>query len=84
MRRRSLIYTLMALVVTLCKVGLSLDTPAVTGPVGPGTVPPTTYNSGLVPSINPIDATGNMVITGNVAGGMYFRGVVPYSGATNF
>jgi hypothetical protein len=74
----------MALVVVLCRVGLSLENPVGTNPVGSGTIPPTAYKSGLIPSANPIDTTGNLVVTGNVAGGMYFRGVVPYSGATNF
>lgn len=68
----------------LCRVGLSLENPAVTSPIGSGTVPPTAYKSGLIPSANPIDTSGNLVITGNVAGGMHFRGVVPYSGVTNF
>ncbi len=56
----------------------------VASPVGPGTVPPTTYESGLVPSINPIDSSGNLVVTGNIAGGGHFRGVVPYRGASDF
>jgi tetratricopeptide (TPR) repeat protein len=72
------------LVAALCRVGLSLENPAVTNPIGSGTVPPTAYKSGLIPSANPIDTSGNLVITGNVAGGMHFRGVVPYSGVTNF
>jgi len=84
MRRRSLIYTLMTLVAALCRVGLSLEGPGVVNPVGSGIVPPTAYKSGLMPSANPIDTSGNLVVTGNVAGGMHFRGVVPYSGATNF
>lgn len=79
MRSRSLIYACAALVIVVCRTGLSLESP-----VGSGTVPPTTYRPGLVPSINPIDTSGNLVVTGNVAGGAYFRGVVPYGGVTNF
>jgi tetratricopeptide (TPR) repeat protein len=65
-------------------VGLSLENPTATNPLGLGTVPPTAYKSGLIPSINPVDTSGNLVVTGNVANGMYFRGVVPYQGATDF
>ncbi len=79
-----IIYILAVLVAVFATVGLSLDSPAVSSPVGSGTVPPTAYKSGLVPSINPIDTSGNLVITGNVAGGAYFRGVVPYGGVTDF
>jgi tetratricopeptide (TPR) repeat protein len=79
MRSRSLIYACAAFVIVVCRTGLSLESP-----VGSGTVPPTTYRSGLVPSKNPIDTSGNLVVTGNVAGEAYFRGVVPYGGVTNF
>jgi tetratricopeptide (TPR) repeat protein len=37
-----------------------------------------------VKSANPIDTSGNLVITGNVANGMQFRGVVPYNSPTSF
>jgi len=79
MRSRCLIYACAALVIVVCRNGLSLESQ-----VGSGTVPPTTYRSGLVPSINPIDTSGNLVVTGNVAGEAYFRGVVPYGGVTDF
>jgi hypothetical protein len=62
----------------------SLESPANSNPLGLGTVPPTAYKSGLIPSINPIDTSGNNVITGNVSGGMQFRGVVPYTSITDF
>jgi hypothetical protein len=70
--------------VAFSAVGLSLESPVATNPLGLGTVPPTAYKSGLIPSINPIDTSGNLVVTGNAADGMYFRGVVPYRGATDF
>lgn len=84
MRYRNLIYVLMFLAGFLGRAGLSLESPAVSNPIGSGTVPPTTYQPGLIQSINPIDTTGNLIVTGNVAGGMQFRGIVPYSGVTDF
>jgi len=57
---------------------------AVRSPVGPGTVPPSSYSSGLIRTPNPIDTSGNLVITGNVRGGRHFRGVVPYQSETDF
>ncbi len=72
------------IVIVFCGVGLSLENPSVGNPVGSGTVPPTAYKSGLIPSANPIDTSGNLVVTGNVANGMQFRGVVPYNSPTSF
>lgn len=60
---------------------------AIENPVGSGRVPPSVEGgnrSGLVRSPNPIDTSSNNVITGNVAGGKYFRGVVPYNATTDF
>jgi len=73
-------------------VCLSVENPSVGGysdsyigsTVGDGSIPPSTYENGLVPSINPIDTSGNLVVTGNIGGGRHFRGIVPYSGATDF
>jgi tetratricopeptide (TPR) repeat protein len=56
-------------------------------PVGTGTVPPSSISSGLVSSPNPIDTSGNLVVTGHVAGGKHFRhppGVVPYRSSFDF
>ena len=72
------------IVAVFCGVGLCLENPSVGNPVGSGTVPPTAYKSGLIPSTNPIDTSGNLVVTGNVANGMQFRGVVPYNSPTSF
>jgi len=57
---------------------------AVRSPVGPGTVPPSSYSSGQIRTPNPIDTSGNLVITGNIRGGRHFRGVVPYQSETDF
>jgi hypothetical protein len=84
MRGQNLFYMSLAITAVFSAVGLSLESPVNTNPLGLGTVPPTAYRSGLIPSINPIDTSGNMVVTGNVAGGMQFRGVVPYRGTTDF
>ena len=64
--------------------GSTLTNPSVSSPVGTGTVPVTMYRSGLVASPDPIDPTSNMVVTGNVGGGKYFRGVVPYNAISDF
>ena len=58
--------------------------PAIRSPIGPPTVPQSSYRSGLFPSRNPINTTGNQVITGNVGGGKHFRGVVPYNAISDF
>jgi tetratricopeptide (TPR) repeat protein len=52
--------------------------------VGSATVPPSSVQSGLIRSPNPIDTSRNLVITGNVTGGKYFRGPVPYSSTNAF
>jgi hypothetical protein len=82
MRGRKLVYTSVAVIV--CRGGLCIESPVSSSPLGVGTVPPSAYRSGLIPSISPIDTSGNLVVTGNVAGGMYFRGIVPYRGVVDF
>jgi tetratricopeptide (TPR) repeat protein len=74
--------TLSGTVPALAQSGLG--NPSVRNPVGPATVPQSSYRSGLFPSSNPIDTSGNDVITGNVGGGKHFRGVVPYNSTSNF
>jgi tetratricopeptide (TPR) repeat protein len=54
------------------------------GDVGSGRVPGGTYRGGLVRSPNPIDGSGNLIVTGNVRGGKYFRGIVPYQSSYSF
>jgi hypothetical protein len=84
MINRNLLHTSVVLGIIFSAVGLSLENPAATNPLGLGTVPQTAYKSGLIPSINPVDTSRNPVVTGNATGGMYFRGVVPYGGVTEF
>lgn len=84
MRSIRLIYVLVFTMVAFAGVGLSLENPSVGNPVGSGTVPPTAYQPGLVKSASPINTSGNLVVTGNVANGMQFRGVVPYNSPTSF
>lgn len=48
------------------------------------TVPATRYRSGLIKSPNPIDTSSNLIMTGNIRGGRYFQGVVPYRATTDF
>ena len=64
----------------LCAICLALE-----NPIGNPTVPPSSYRSGLVKSPNPVvTTTGNLIVTGNVAGGKEFRGLVPYRSSTDF
>jgi len=51
-------------------------------PIGPSTIPPSSYGQDLVTLPNPIDVSANLLMTGNVAGGMQFRGRVPYGAPT--
>lgn len=48
------------------------------------TVPPSSYQSGLTATPNPIDNSSNLPITGNVSGGRHFRGSIPYNSTTSF
>jgi tetratricopeptide (TPR) repeat protein len=63
---------------------LSAAVAAIQNPIGSPTVPPSSTRSGLVRSQNPIDTSGNQLITGNIGGGRYFRGIVPYRATTDF
>jgi tetratricopeptide (TPR) repeat protein len=55
-----------------------------TSPVGSPTLPPSSYEGGLITTPNPLDNSSNAVITGNVRGGKQFRGPIPYSSSTSF
>ncbi|HUT30192.1 MAG TPA: hypothetical protein VMX13_10405 [Sedimentisphaerales bacterium] len=63
----------------LSEIALGIENPA-----GLATVPPSSIRSGLVPSPNPINTSGNLLITGNVGGDKHFRGVVPYRATSDF
>ena len=70
---------------TLClPVSWSIENRAIMNPAGLSTVPPSSISSGLISNPNPIDTSGNLVITGNVRHGMHFRGTVPYGSTTSF
>lgn len=64
--------------------GWSIENPGIDNPIGPGTVPPSTYINGLINNPTPIDSSGNLLITGNVRRGRHFRGGVPYRSTTTF
>jgi len=62
----------------------SIENRSILNPAGLSTVPPSSIQSGLLSNPNPIDTSGNLVITGNVSRGMHFRGTVPYGSTTSF
>ena len=62
----------------------SIENPGISNPVGPSTIPPSIFSSGLFNNHAPIDTSGNLLITGNVRRGRHFRGDVPYRSATSF
>jgi len=57
---------------------------ALTSPISNPTTPQSSNGSGLVRSPNPINTSGNLLMTGNVAGNSQFRGLVPYRAPTDF
>ena len=79
MKSRPFSTILVVLIAVLSATGWALD-----DTIGPATVPPTSFSSGLVQSPNPIDTSANLVMTGNIAGGAHFRGVVPYGSTSGF
>ena len=84
MRIRNLMYVLFTLTGCVSSIVLAIESPVSSNPLGLGTVPPSAYKSGLIPSISPVSNSGNLIVTGDVAGGKYFRGIVPYRGVTDF
>ncbi len=56
---------------------------AIRNPAGLSTVPPSSIQSGLIINRNPIDTSGNLVITGNVRRGSHFRDIVSYDSTTS-
>jgi tetratricopeptide (TPR) repeat protein len=58
--------------------GFAPSNNAIYGGVGSVRVPGGIYRDGLVLSPNPMIGSGNLIVTGNVRGGKYFQGVVPY------
>lgn len=68
----------------LSGTGWSVEDYGIRNPIGPGTVPPSSYSSGLSQTPTPMDTSGNLMVTGNVGGGKHFRGSVPYGATTDF
>lgn len=79
MNRRAVYIVVLLLLACFSRAGW-----AVRSSRGSATVPPSSRRSGLIRSPNPIDTSGNLVITGNVGRGRHFRGVVPYRAPTDF
>lgn len=67
----------------LAVVFFSLPCFALSDGIGNTAAPASSAQSGLVRS-NSVDNSGNQVVTGNVRGGMHFRGLVPYRATTEF
>ena len=72
------------LVAIFSLAGWSVESPVMKNPAGYGTIPPSSYRNGLVSNPNSFNATGNLLITGNVRRGMHFRGAIPYRSTTSF
>ncbi len=84
MKARLLFIVVVVFLTFFSGTGWAIRNPMIGNPIGSGTVPPSSVGSGLFRSPNPIDRSGNLIITGNVAGGRHFRGVVPYRATTDF
>lgn len=88
--KSKLLISMMGAVVCVCVASFLPDALAVRNPVGPPTVPPsslggaTTANPRYKSYTSPVGGYGNLVITGNVTGGKYFRGIVPYRSVSEF
>ncbi|MGB2865838.1 MAG: hypothetical protein WBC05_21075, partial [Sedimentisphaerales bacterium] len=84
MKNRMFMVAVILSAVLCWPTGWSIENPGIGNPVGPSTVPPSTFQNGLVNSPAPIDTSGNLLITGNVRRGRHFRGDVPYRSPTSF
>ncbi len=85
MRNQLFIITVMAVVTVVFMVpGRAVENYVTRNPAGAGTVPMSSIYNGLTGTPNPIDASGNLVITGNVRRGGHFRATVPYESTTSF
>ena len=81
---RTKFYSLFLVLAVFGAPSFAVENPFVRSPIGSPTVPPSSVRRGLVRTPNPIDTSGNLVVTGNVAGGKHFRGVVPYRSTKTF
>jgi len=84
MKAWKLVITVVLFVTVLLPAGRSVESPVTRNPAGYGTIPQSSFRSGLVNTPNPVDPTGNLLMTGNVRRGMHFRGSVPYRSTTSF
>lgn len=90
MKRRLFIINIGAAVVLFAAAAWGVDNPSyiqnpsVNSSLGMGGTPQSSIGSGLTGSPNPMGFNGNLIVTGNVAGGKYFRGVVPYNAVSDF
>ena len=84
MKNRLFIIVMAVFLTVFSATSQSIENPAIRNPAGLSTVPPSSIQSGLVSNPNPIDTSGNLLITGNVRRGMHFRGTVPYGSTTSF
>jgi len=84
MKNRLFIIVMAVFLTVFSATSQSIENPAIRNPAGLSTVPPSSIQSGLIRNPNPIDTSGNLLITGNVRRGMHFRGTVPYGSTTSF
>lgn len=83
MRNRAL-FIIVVFLFVFSGTGGAIDSLTSGNPAGFSTFRSGSLGSDLFRSPNPIDTSGNLVITGNVRGGRHFRGVVPYGAITDF
>ena len=62
----------------------SLTVPVSASPARSPTVPVSSYSAGTFLTAPSLSASGNMIMTGNVGGGRYFRGYLPYTSPGTF
>ena len=84
MKNRMFMIAIVLSVLLCWPTSWSIENPGIGNPIGPSTVPPSTFRSSLVNNPDPIDTSGNLLITGNVRRGRHFRGDVPYRSTTSF
>jgi tetratricopeptide (TPR) repeat protein len=84
MRNRVLFISVAVFIAVISRTVWAIEPATPGNPTGFSALRPGGVGSGLIRSPNPIDTSGNLVITGNVSGGRHFRDVVPYGAITDF
>ena len=84
MKSRLFITVLGMFAIVFTATGWPVENYTARNPAGSATVPMSSIYNGLTSTPNPVDASGNLVITGNVRRGGHFRGNVPYESTTSF